>query len=289
MAIAYETFGSPTDPAIVLIAGLGAQMLSWDRRMCERLADGHRRVIRFDNRDCGLSSGFESAPVNLHVLIAAATQGDLDRVRELAPYTLHDMADDAVALLDALGIERAHIAGASMGGMIAQLVAVRHPRRTSTLTSISSSTGEANVGRSTPEAFAALLSPLPESREAHIVSAVAAARIWGSRRYFDHNQAASLAGESFDRARSPSGVTRQLAALLATGSIASDLAAIEAPTLVIHGLDDTLISPTGGERTAELVPNAELLLLADMGHDRPEPLWPTIIQAIVDHTTSMSS
>lgn len=288
MAICYECFGRVDDPALVLIAGLGAQMLSWDRRLCERLAEGGRRVIRFDNRDCGLSSVTESEPVDLQELIAAATGGDLDAVRRLASYTLHDMADDTAALLDALAIEHAHIVGASMGGMIAQLVAVRHPRRTATLTSISSSTGEADVGQSTPEAFAALLQPVPDDRDAHVAAAVAAARTWGSRRYFDEDQAASLAGASYDRSGAPSGLTRQLAALLATGSLALDLTTISAPTLVIHGLDDTLIDPTGGLRTAELVPGAELLLLDDMGHDRPEPLWPALTTAILGHTSAPS-
>lgn len=285
VALAYESFGRPADPCLVLIAGLGAQMLSWDARLCERLAAGGRRVIRFDNRDCGLSTILDSSPVDLAMLLAAASAGDMATVRELAPYTLHDMADDTVALLDGLGIECAHVVGASMGGMIAQSIAVRHRSRVATLTSMMSSTGEPDVGQSTPEASAALTSPPAPDRETHIAQAVAAARVWGSRRYFDEASVAALAAASYDRSYVPQGVARQLAALLATGSLAEGLAEVRAPTLVIHGLDDTLIAPSGGERTAAVIPDAKLMLVPDMGHDRPEPLWPTLVEAILTHTS----
>jgi pimeloyl-ACP methyl ester carboxylesterase len=171
-----------------------------------------------------------------------------------------------------------------MGGMIAQLFAIRRTNRVATLTSIMSSTGESAYGRSTPEASAALLAPAPREKAAYIESTVAAARIWSSRKHFDADAAAALAAASFDRGLSPAGVSRQFAALLATEPRADQLRALDVPTLVIHGLDDTLIAPSGGTRTAELIEGSRLLLVPDMGHDRPEPLWPLLCDAIIEHT-----
>lgn len=281
----HETFGSADDPTVLLIAGFGAQLISWADGFCERLADGGRFVVRYDHRDIGLSSGLTDAPVDLGELMGAAMAGDTERVQALAPYTLMDLADDAVALLDALGVDTAHVVGASMGGMVAQHLAIRHPARVATLTSMMSSTGESEHGQSTPEAMGALLAPPAPDREAHIAQAVEAARIWSSCRHFDADAAAAFAASAYDRAHRPDGVARQLAALLASGSTADGLAALQIPTLVIHGLDDTLITPSGGERTAELVPGARLMMVPDMGHDRPEPLWPLLCDAILDHTT----
>ena len=280
----FETFGSPDNTALVLIAGFGAQLLSWHADLCQILADQGRYVIRFDNRDAGRSTMFDQRPVDLHAIIAAASAGDLGTVRASAPYSLHDMADDVVGLVDVLDIRRAHIVGASMGGMIAQLVAIRHPERTHTLTSMMSSTGEADYGQATPDAMAALLSPLPADRSSYIAASVKSTRVWSSARYFDADTVAGLAAASYDRSFNPAGTTRQLAALLATGSLADQLTELSVPTLVIHGLDDSLITPSGGQRTAELIPHAELLLVPDMGHDRPEPLWPLLAQALIKHT-----
>lgn len=280
----YEVFGSPDDPAMVLVAGFGAQMLSWPERFCRLLAERGLFVIRFDNRDSGLSTKFDDHPVDLQEIIGAASRGDFDQVRRLAPYTLHDMADDVVGLVVALGREQAHLVGASMGGMIAQLAAARHPEGVASLTSMMSSTGEPEYGQSTPEAAAAMFGPSPSDRSEHIAAAVAAARVWGSRRYFDPDAAAEFAAEAYDRSFSPAGKARQLAALLATGSTAEPLRTLTVPTLVIHGLDDTVVTPSGGERTAALVPDAELLLVPDMGHDRPEPLWPVLIDALAKHS-----
>jgi pimeloyl-ACP methyl ester carboxylesterase len=193
------------------------------------------------------------------------------------------MAADAVALLDALGVERGHVVGASMGGMIAQTVAIEHPERTATLTSIMSTTGEREYGQSTPEAQAALTGPRPADRAAYIESA-ARTLVYLSKRYGTVEWARSYAAECYDRAYRPEGMVRQMAAIMAGGSRADGLRALTVPTLVIHGLDDTLIAPSGGERTAELVPGAQLLLVPDMGHDRPEPLWPVLAEAIVAHT-----
>lgn len=280
VALEYETFGDPADPAILLIAGFGAQMLSWDRGFCDGLARRGRLVIRFDNRDTGWSTKLDRFPVDLGELIGAASRGDLETVRALAPYRLEDLADDAAGLVDALGLDRVHVVGASMGGMVAQLVAIRRPDLVATLTSMMSSTGSSEVGQSTPEAFAALMKPMASDRDGYVADSVASSRVWASRRYFDETAVAALAAAAFDRGLCAAGTTRQLAAMLATGSLENHLAGLRLPVLVIHGTDDTLITPSGGQRTADVIPGAELLIVTDMGHDRPEPLWPTLWDAI---------
>jgi pimeloyl-ACP methyl ester carboxylesterase len=288
IVLEYETFGDPTDEAILLIAGFGAQMISWDAGFCAGLARRGRFVIRFDNRDTGLSTTFDQHPVDLLELVGAASIGDLETVRSLAAYVLADLADDAAGLAHALGLDQVHVVGASMGGMVAQLVAIRHPDLVATLTSMMSSTGSPDVGQSTPEAFAALMKPTTlDDRDRYIADSVASSRVWSSKRYFDEATAAALAAASYDRGLCPGGTTRQLAALLATGSLESDLARLRLPVLVIHGTDDTLITLSGGERTAEVIPGAELTVLTDMGHDRPEPLWPTLWNTIETHTAGV--
>ena len=171
-----------------------------------------------------------------------------------------------------------------MGGMVAQLVAIRHPELVTTLTSMMSSTGSPDVGQSTPEAFAALMKPMAPDRGGYVADSVASSRVWASKRYFDKSAASALAAASYDRGLCPEGTTRQLAAMLATGSLEGDLARLRLPVLVIHGTDDTLITPSGGQRTAEVIPGAELMIVTDMGHDRPEPLWPILWDAIETHT-----
>jgi pimeloyl-ACP methyl ester carboxylesterase len=284
--LAYETIGSPADPPLLLVPGYGTQLIVWPRGFSEMLAAGGRFVIEFDNRDSGLSSKLDDAEVGIEAVMAAAGAGDLAAAAALAPYTLSVLAADALALLDGLGIDRAHVLGASMGGMIAQQLAIEHPERVLSLVSMMSNTGEPGVGQPTPEALAALLTPSPSDRAAYIEATGARVMIWASRRYGDRARSEALAAASFDRCFYPAGVTRQLAAMLASGSRADGLRALAVPTLVIHGLDDTLIGPDGGERTAELVPDARLLLVEDMGHDRPEPLWPLLTEAILDHTAS---
>ncbi|HTT94829.1 MAG TPA: alpha/beta hydrolase [Solirubrobacterales bacterium] len=280
----YETVGSPADPPLLLVMGYGTQMIAWPHGFSELLAAGGRFVIEFDNRDSGLSSKLDGVAAETEAAIAAAGAGDLALARELAPYTLSDMAADCLAVLDALAIERAHVLGASMGGMIAQQLAIERPERLLSLTSMMSTTGEPEYGQPAPEALEALLTPSPTERDAYAAAAAGKGLIWASRRYGDRARLEALAAASYDRCFYPEGVARQLTAILASGSRADGLRALELPTLVIHGLDDKLIPPDGGERTAELVPGARLMLVEDMGHDRPEPLWPVLTEAILLHT-----
>ena len=283
VSIEFETYGAAGDPPVLLVMGFGAQLIVWPRGFAQRLASGGRFVIAFDNRDCGLSSKLDGALVSIDAVSAAAAAGDFATARELVPYTLSDMSDDGFALLSALKIERAHVVGCSMGGMIAQTMAIEHPERVLTLTSMMSNTGEPDYGRSTPEAIAALLAPPAADRDEYVASA-ASWLIWRSKRYPDLAGARAVAAASYDRCHYPEGSARQLAAIIAGGSRVEGLRHLNVPTLVIHGLDDTLIAPSGGERTAELVPGARLLLIEDMGHDRPEPLWAALCDAIIEHT-----
>jgi pimeloyl-ACP methyl ester carboxylesterase len=279
--ICYDTFGDPADPPLLLVMGFTAQMTAWHPGFCQRLADGGRYVIRFDNRDVGLSTHFDGVAVDIAaVLGAVAGHGPMPEV----PYTLTDMGADAFGLLSALGIERAHIAGASMGGMIVQQMAIDHPERVLSMTSIMSTTGEPEFFQAKPEATAALMGVPPTDREAFIPFAVERARIIQSPVHFDAERAAQLAGESFDRAFYPDGSARQLAAIRASADRSAGLRALRVPTLVIHGRADPLVLPIGGERTAELIAGANLLMLHDMAHDLPEPLWPVICDAILSHT-----
>jgi pimeloyl-ACP methyl ester carboxylesterase len=283
ITIAHETFGDPAHPAVLLVMGFGTQLLGWDVDFCRMLAARGRYVIRYDNRDCGLSTKLEEQPVDLGDFITAVTDGDFDRALAMAPYSLLDMAVDGMNVLTDLGIERAHIVGSSMGGMIAQKMAIEFPDRVRSLTSMLSSTGEQEYGQSTPEAQQVLFSPRPADRDGY-VAAAERELVWGSRRYGDAAQLRALAAASYDRAYYPQGVPRQLAAMILDGSRAEKLRTLDVPTLVVHGLDDTLIHPSGGRRTAELVPGAKLLLVEDMGHDRPRALWPHLVDAIIEHT-----
>ncbi|MBA2385999.1 MAG: alpha/beta hydrolase [Acidimicrobiia bacterium] len=278
----YDTFGDPGDPALLLIMGFTAQLTGWDEALCNQLAEQGRYVIRYDNRDCGLSTKLDGVAVDTGAVMVAALAGvELPPV----PYTLVDMGNDATGLLDHLDIERAHLVGASMGGMIAQTVAIEHPQRVLSLTSIMSTTGDPAVGRSTPEAITALLTPPPADRDAYIDGSSRWAT-WASKRYVDHRALRDRAAREYDRSFYPEGAPRQLAAIYASGERTEALRLLDIPTLVIHGRDDTLITQSGGERTAELIPGARLLLLDDMGHDLPTPIWPVLVDAIIAHTRS---
>ena len=278
--VEYETFGSPSDPALLLVMGFTAQLIAWDVELCQALAERGRYVIRFDNRDCGLSTHLDGQQIQPMVVLNAVLSGaDLPEV----PYTLSDMANDAVGLLDALGIERAHIMGASMGGMIAQTIAIDHPERCLSLVSVMSAPGDPRVGAPSKEALEVLMSVPPSDRDQYIERADRIA-VWSSRRYFDVDRVRQRAADAFDRAFYPEGATRQLAAIYASGDRSERLASVEVPTLVIHGRDDQLITPGAAEATAAALPNGDLLLLANMGHDLPRPLWPVIIDAVIGHT-----
>ncbi len=285
ITLEYETYGDVTDPPVLMVMGFGAQLISWPRAFCQHLADGGRYVIAFDNRDTGLSESCADRPAPVSEIMAAASAGDFARARDLAPYTLSDMADDAAGLLSALNIERAHVLGASMGGFIAQTMAIERPERLLSLTSMMSSTGEPDYGQGAPESLQALLAGSPTEREAYIDSS-ARWLLWHSKRYPEAEETRRSAAASFDRGLNPAGTTRQLAAMLASPPRAEALSRLEVPTLVIHGLDDTLIGPSGGERTAEVIPDAHLVLIPDMGHDRPQPLWDQICQPIWEHTAA---
>jgi pimeloyl-ACP methyl ester carboxylesterase len=278
----YETHGDPADPALLLVNGYTSQITQWGEGYCEALAARGRFVISFDNRDVGLSTHLDGVTVDFQgVMKASATGGPMPPV----PYTLSTFAADGIGLLDHLGIAKAHIAGSSMGGMIVQTMAIEHPDRILTLTSVMSSTSEPGYMESTPEAAAALSGPPVVEREAYIVDTVKNNRVYSSPRYFDATESAAKAAIAFDRAFYPEGWVRQMTAIRGSAPRADGLRALRLPTLVIHGRADTLIMPKGGERTAELVPGANLLMLHDMGHDLPRPLWPIIIDAIISHTS----
>lgn len=279
LELEYDTFGEPTDPALLLVMGFTAQMTAWRDGFCRMLADGGRFVIRFDNRDCGLSSKLDGVRIDPMAVMGAALAGaDLPEV----PYTLSDMAADGIGLLDHLGVDRAHVVGASMGGMIVQTMAIEHPERLLSMTSVMSTIGDPAYGAAEPDALQVLLSPPPADRDGVVARSVEMA-VWSSKRYFDAEATQQLAGFHYDRSFYPEGATRQLAAIYASGDRSESLRSVTVPSLVVHGLDDTLINPSGGRRTAELIPGAHLLEVADMGHDLPEPLWPLLTAAINGH------
>lgn len=276
--IEYDTFGNPSSKPLLLIMGLGSQMIMWVPEFCDALAKEGFFVIRFDNRDVGLSTKFDNAGVqDIMKVINAAQRGDPIN----APYTLNDMADDAVGLLDFLKIEKAHICGASMGGMIAQTMAIRHPSRVLSLTSIMSSTGNPNLPQPKPEAMQALIIPAPKERSAYIKHIVKMGKIlYGSGFPYDEELRSELAGKAYDRCFYPAGFNRQMVAILASGSRKDALKSLKIPTLVIHGGDDPLVPLEGGKDTAESIPNAELLIVDGMGHSLPPETWSQIIIAI---------
>lgn len=282
--IEYETFGSPSSPALMLIMGLGGQMIAWDEELCREMARGGHYVIRFDNRDVGLSSKMESAGLPDMRMIANAL---LKRERIAnPPYTLDDMADDAVGLLDALGIRKAHICGMSMGGMIAQTIALKHPSRVLSLVSIYSGTGNPEMPQPKPEIFQLLLTPPPEDYERYIEHMVRTFRaISGPGFSFDEVWMRKLAAESYKRSCYPQGTLRQLVAIIAQGNWKAKLSSIKVPALVIHGTDDPLVPFENGKDTAEAIAGTELLPIEGMGHDLPHGgAWPRIVEAISAHT-----
>lgn len=270
--IAYEEMGDRGDPVLLLVMGLSAQMVWWDSGFCAALVGRGFRLVRFDNRDVGLSSKCEGRP-DLQAIVG----GDSSSVS----YTLEDMADDTAALLGALGIEAAHVVGASMGGMIAQALAIRHPARVLSLCSIMSTTGAPGIGQPTPEAVAVLLREPATDWDGYLAGALETARVIGSPGFpFGEERIRARAARSWERGYHPEGVARQMAAILAASDRTEALGRVRVPTLVIHGDGDPLVTPGGGEATAQAVPGARLLSIQGMGHDLPPEVWGEVVDAI---------
>ncbi|HEV2369834.1 MAG TPA: alpha/beta hydrolase [Acidimicrobiales bacterium] len=284
--IEYDTFGSTDDPTLLLVMGLGAQLTTWDERFCRQLADRGFYVIRYDNRDVGLSTYFDDAGVPDVAALALSlfAEGSADQPPTDVPYTLDDMADDGIGLLDALGIPAAHLVGASMGGMIVQAMTIRHPRRVLSLCSIMSTTGDRSVGNPDVAAVGPLMQPAPTTREEAMDAGLAAQKIIGSPGFpLDEARVRERSGKAYDRAFHPEAMPRQMAAILASGDRTAALGDVTVPTLVIHGEADPLVTPSGGEATAKAVPGAELMMIPGMGHDLPEGAWPRVVSAIVEN------
>ena len=278
ITLEYDSFGSAKDRPLLLVMGLGAQMIHWDEAFCEGLAQRGHHVIRFDNRDAGLSTRFDDAPVpDMGALVTQLMTGQKPDV----PYTLDDMAHDAFGLLDALDVERAHIAGASMGGMIVQAMALAHPERVRTLTSIMSSTGNPALPPASPEAMGALTSAVPVDLDGYLARSVEVARVIGSPGFpFDEARTRERARLAFERGVYPQGTARQMAAIVAHGNRRPRLEQLEIPALVIHGSADPLVPVHGGRDTLESLRGAEWLEIEGMGHDLPPGTWEPITAAI---------
>jgi pimeloyl-ACP methyl ester carboxylesterase len=277
ISLCYETFGDPDDPPVLLVMGLATQMIAWHEDFCAQLVERGLYVVRFDNRDVGRSTHVPGrAPTTAELLL---------RSKKPARYTLADMAEDAHGLLRCLDLAPAHVVGASMGGMIAQTLAARHFEDVRSLVSIMSSTGSRFSGQPSPRIYPMFLRRAPVERAAFIAHLERLFLTIGSPGYpRDMDDLRLLAGVSFDRAHDPEGAGRQLAAIIASGDRTRELRKVVAPTLVIHGAADPLVSPSGGRATARAIPRARLKMIDGMAHDLPRALWPTLLDAIVEHT-----
>ena len=274
--LCYETFGDPGDPALLLVMGLGTQMIAWHTEFCRELAERGFHVIRYDNRDIGRSTHFDSVPPPGPVELVTR------RIKNVA-YTLDDMAADGIRLLDCLGIEKAHVTGASMGGMIAQVMAGRHPDRVRSLVSVMSTTGNRWKGQPALRVYPYFLAKPPRTREEAADRLVKLFALVGSPGFErDEQDLREMAMLSFDRGSNPAGLGRQLAAIIASGDRTAAIRRVTAPTLVIHGTKDKLVRVSGGKATAKAVPGARLLLVDGMGHDLPRGAWPQLITGIAD-------
>jgi pimeloyl-ACP methyl ester carboxylesterase len=272
--LCFQEMGDPDGEPLLLVMGLATQMLAWDEGFCEPLAERGFRVIRFDNRDIGRSTKIASAGVPSRLDMMSGR-------RATAPYLLRDMAADTIGLMDHLGIESAHVAGASMGGMIVQTMAIEHPERVRSLVSIMSNTGSRWTGLPSRKAMAVLLGRPPKGRDAAVERAVKTFTVIGSPGYpFDEERVRRVAGRSYDRGHSAAGVLRQLHAITASGDRTRALREVRAPATVVHGASDPLVRPAGGRATARAIPNARLKLIEGMGHDLPRQLWPLFAEEI---------
>jgi pimeloyl-ACP methyl ester carboxylesterase len=274
--IAYETIGDPSNPPLLLVMGLGMQLIHWDTELCEQLAERGFYVIRFDNRDSGHSTKID-APVPD---VRRAMMGlSVD-----APYLLEDMADDAFGLLEALGIDAAHVVGASMGGMIAQTMAIKLPERVLSLTSIMSTTGERRAGRPKLRVWGVLMRRAPEEKQAYIERFVRIFRLIGSKGFpLQDERIRELAAATYERGHHAAGTGRQLAAILASGDRTAQLRSVQVPATVIHGRSDPLVPFRGGRATARAIPDARLIAIPGMGHDLPREVWPQLVDAVAEN------
>lgn len=272
----YTTDGDPSGEPLLMVMGLGAQYLAWDEDLVAMFVERGFFAIRFDNRDIGLSSKTDVGDLDVMAAIVSRLSGG----EVTAPYLLSDMADDALAVLDALGIDSAHVLGASMGGMIAQTLAIEHPDRVRSLTSIMSTTGAPDVGQPDPVVLGALLGPAPTNREEAMARGVAVSVAIGSPGLVDEGEAARKAGEAWDRSAHPDGLGVQLLAIGCSPDRTAGLAGVTVPTLVIHGEVDPLVTPSGGRATAAAVLGAELRMIPGMGHDVPPSHWPELVDAV---------
>jgi pimeloyl-ACP methyl ester carboxylesterase len=271
--IVYETIGDPSDPPLLLVMGLGMQLIHWDRGLCELFAERGFHVIRFDNRDAGLSTQIDAPVPNVMRLMAGLPAE--------VPYRLSDMAADSFGLLDQLGIDRAHVVGTSMGGMIGQTMAIETPERVLSLASMLSSPGDRRVGTPKLRVWSVLMRRAPRDRDAYIAYFARVFRMIGSPAYRpDDERVRELAGATFDRGHHPAGTARQLSAILASGSRTAALSELDVPTVVIHGESDPLVPLRAGVATARAIPGAELITIPGMGHDMPRELWPRFVEAI---------
>ena len=280
----YETFGDDTSPTLLMVCGLGAQSVGYEDALCERFVAAGLRVVRYDNRDAGLSTWFDDEVDVLAAVMANVSGEPFD-----APYSLSDMAADGIGLLDLLGVDSAHVLGASMGGMIAQTMAIEHPGRVRSLASVMSTTGDPDVGLPSPEVLSSLVAALdpaaaPTTHEERVDAAVEQARLIGTPSTWDEARARVKHSMLVERAYHPAGTGRQFVAILRSGSRAGDLPKVTVPTVVLHGDADPLVDISGGRRTAELVPGASFEVLEGMGHDLPEAYWDRIVSAVLRTT-----
>ena len=262
-----ESFGNPEDPMLLLISGLTGQMVAYPEAFCEAFVDRGFFVVRMDNRDVGFSTKFNDGP----------------------EYTLSDMANDCVAVIRHFGADAAHVFGISMGGMVAQTVAIDHPDSVASLISYASTTGNPDFGGATDEAIAALLAPEPQNREESVANSLAGKRVWGTPDSWDEEETARVFGENWDRAQSPGVGGRQMNAVIASGNREAALAELDVPTLVIHGEIDPLITKSGGERTAEVIPGATYVEIEGMGQDIPITELPHIVSLVTTHAAAAAS
>ena len=281
LEICYDTFGSRSDAPLLLVMGLGGQLIAWDDAFCAGLAQRGHFVVRFDNRDIGLSTKFAAAGVpNILELLGHAMQGK----PVTAPYLLRDMAADAIGLLDALGIDKAHVVGLSMGGAIAQEMAINFAGRLRTLTSIMATTGDPTLPQPKPEALSVFMTPAPNTKEAYAAFYARNLQILRGKGFPEDEALDPARGAAvFERGLNPPGLARQLAAIIASGDRTPRLRSVTVPTLVLHGDADPLVPVQCGVATAAAIPGAKLMRIPGMGHALPISLWPTIIDAIAGH------